>query len=167
MMKIRHSLLAGAMLLPCMAAFADGGITMQSLTPMYGSGVSKLGETVHFEAGMPFLAEESEGDVHMLQGLIGVLTDASKIDSSGVNVVIAEAGDVAMSYDPVTKIFYINGPEGNMHVAVANVEGQVVFNGVFTDGEARIDMADYPAGIYMVGCSIENQIVKTQKILIK
>lgn len=165
-MKFRHSLLAGAMLLPCLSAFADGQIMMQSLSPMSGFGENKVGQTIHFEAGMPFLGEESEGDVLLLQGLIGALTDGA--EASAVSVILADSGDVAMRYDPVTKIFYIDGPEGKaLHVAVANVEGQVVFNHVFPSGSAQIDMADYAANIYMVGCSIENQILKTQKILIK
>ena len=161
-MKIRHSLLALTLLVPTLYASADG-IKLQSLSPMSGTG----NNVTQFEAGMPFLTEKSEGDAQMLQGLIEALTESTG-QTTGAQVIVADSGDVAMSFDPVTKIFYINGPEGQpMNVAVANLNGIVVYNNVSDTGSEQIDMSHYSAGIYMVGCSINNQIIKTQKIVIK
>lgn len=169
MIKFKHSLLAGALMVSVFAASAAGdAILTQGLSPMSGAGTGDAGILTQFEAGMPFLEEDSEGNAKLLQGLIGALLSRQDWDSSSIKTLISDTGDVSMYYDPAIKTFFIYWPaDQELRVAVAGVNGEVYYSDVLQGGEAQIDMSSYATGIYMVGGAMGNQIVKTQKILIK
>lgn len=165
MIKFKLGLMASALFLPGLMAVAQTpGITMQSTSPMSGSTAN--GNAAEFEAGMPFLVTNIEGDDIMIQGLLGALVD--KDQTTGIGSVISDAESVEMRFDPVAKVMHIQAPSANqMVVAVVDLDGKVVFNQKFNSGTAEIDLSTLPASIYMVGCAVENQIVKTKKIILK
>lgn len=98
------------------------------------------------------------------QGLVGAI--ASPGYDSGVEQIYAPGQLPEIRFDATLKKLIVSSPEGG-RLGIVGTDGSVKLVADIKAGLNEIDLSRLSASVYVAGVSYGNQIVKTQKIILK
>jgi hypothetical protein len=78
--------------------------------------------------------------------------------TAGVQKIIGLDENYTLYPNPATKQINVDGSKGITALSITNLYGQVMYNGIYNDIRAAININEYPSGIYLV--KINNSVIR-------
>jgi len=109
--------------------------------------------------------EAQVGD--LVPGTAWISVDAMGFESTLSDEEVTVEGDIQIYPNPCSDYIILDGISANSTVRILNVAGQTVFESNPTISQMRLDIQNFPKGLYILNVQTANQVSNSQKLVIE